>query len=229
MINVFCVAIVVKKFILISLGRLRAPTHFQKPFSILFQYLFNTTWKHFNTITYLHFTKILFIEHNARDICKTVISGKAQNLNKQMAQFVISILFQYFIYILAKFNTFSRSWKPISQSNTFSLLRGNHVGFSYVILHRSKMLLVLTTKLCICAACCLDSQMELKVQSRSQGLGLRGAIYIFKGEKFVFILCWNQFFWAQKYINHVANKFVIMKENFHHGILLWALSGLLIW
>ena len=100
-------------------------THFQEPFSILFQYLFNTNWKNFNTITYLHFSKILFMEDNAKKICKTVISGKEQNLNKQMAEFGISILFQYFMYILDKFNTFSRSWKPIAQFNTFSLPRRN--------------------------------------------------------------------------------------------------------
>ena len=39
-----------------------------------------------------------------------------------MAEFRISILFQYFMYILAEFNTFSRSWKPISQFNTFPIL-----------------------------------------------------------------------------------------------------------
>jgi len=49
------------------------------------------------------------MEDNAKKICKTVISGKEQNLNKQMAEFGISILFQYFMYILDKFNTFSRS------------------------------------------------------------------------------------------------------------------------
>jgi len=39
------------------------PTHFQKTFSILFQYLFNTTWKNFSTATYLHFSKIFLTEH----------------------------------------------------------------------------------------------------------------------------------------------------------------------
>jgi len=37
-----------------------------------------------------------------------------------MAEFRISMLFRYFMYILAKFNTFPRSWKPISQFNTFN-------------------------------------------------------------------------------------------------------------
>jgi len=45
-----------------------------------------------------------------------------------MVDFRIPILFQYFMYNIAKFNTFSRCWKPISQFNAFSILsipRGN--------------------------------------------------------------------------------------------------------
>jgi len=60
--------------------------------------------------------------HNAKSICKTL---KEKKLNKQTDEFGISILFQYFMYILAKFNTFSRSWKLISPFNTFSIPRGN--------------------------------------------------------------------------------------------------------
>jgi len=45
------------------------------------------------------------MEYNAKN--KTAI-GKEQNLNKRMAESAISLLFQYFIYILHKFNTFSR-------------------------------------------------------------------------------------------------------------------------
>jgi len=41
--------------------------------------------------------------------------------------FRISKLFQYLMYILAKFNTFSRSWKPILKFNTVLILRGNPV------------------------------------------------------------------------------------------------------
>ena len=55
-----------------------------------------------------------------KNICITVISSKEQNLNKQMAEFRISILFQYSMYILAKFNIFSWSWKLISKLNTFN-------------------------------------------------------------------------------------------------------------
>jgi len=62
--------------------------------------------------------KIVFMEHNAKNTCTIVISGKEQNLNKRMLKFGISIIFQYFVYIWAKINTFSRSWEPISQSNT---------------------------------------------------------------------------------------------------------------
>jgi len=47
------------------------------------------------------------MEHNAYKICKTVISGKEQN--QLTAEFGIYMLFQYFVYVLAKFNTFSRS------------------------------------------------------------------------------------------------------------------------
>jgi len=31
-----------------------------------------------------------------QNICKTVISGKEQNMNKQMVEFAISILYLYF-------------------------------------------------------------------------------------------------------------------------------------
>jgi len=44
-----------------------------------------------------------------KKICGFVISSKEQNLKKQMVEFSISILFQIFMYILTKFNTFSRS------------------------------------------------------------------------------------------------------------------------
>ena len=60
------------------------------------------------------------MDQNAKTSAKTVINGEEQNLKKQMAEFGISVLFQYFMYILAKFNTFSRSWKAISQFNTFN-------------------------------------------------------------------------------------------------------------
>ena len=49
------------------------------------------------------------MEHNAKNICTTVITGIEQNLNKHMAELGISIPFQYFMYILVKFDTFSRS------------------------------------------------------------------------------------------------------------------------
>jgi len=39
----------------------------------------------------------------------SLISGKEQNLNKQMVEFRIYKLFQYFMYIFAKLDTFSRS------------------------------------------------------------------------------------------------------------------------
>jgi len=57
---------------------------------------------------YLYVPKVLLMEHNAKNICKTFISGKEQNFNKQVTEFGISMLFQYVMCILAKFNTFSR-------------------------------------------------------------------------------------------------------------------------
>jgi len=42
--------------------------------------------------------------------------------------FLFHLVFSYFLYILAKFNTFTRSWKPMLKFNTFSILsisRGN--------------------------------------------------------------------------------------------------------
>jgi len=50
------------------------------------------------------------MEHNAKkhDL-QTFISGKEHSLNKQMTKFGISMLFQYLMHILAKFNTFSSS------------------------------------------------------------------------------------------------------------------------
>jgi len=86
---------------------------FSHIFRNYFPYFLNTlstlNLKNFNTITSLTFSQIIFMEQNAKNICKTVVSGKEQNFNKRMVEFVISILFQYSIYISAKFNTFSRS------------------------------------------------------------------------------------------------------------------------
>jgi len=47
-----------------------------------------------------------------------MIRGKEQNLNKQLAEFGVSTLFQ--MYVLAKLNTFPWFWKLISQFNTFN-------------------------------------------------------------------------------------------------------------
>ena len=74
----------------------RVPAHFQKSFSTFVQCFLSIKWS--NTITYLHFFNILCVEHNAKNICRTVIGGKEQNLDKQMAKLGISILFQHFIY-----------------------------------------------------------------------------------------------------------------------------------
>ena len=57
---------------------------------------------------------------------------KMQNSNKRIAKFEISILFHYCMCILAKFSTFSRSWKPILKINAFSYFQ-NRVGTLYEI------------------------------------------------------------------------------------------------
>ena len=51
----------------------------KKTFSLLFQHLFNTKWKNLTTMTYRYFSKIFFMEHNTKNTCKTVISGKEKN------------------------------------------------------------------------------------------------------------------------------------------------------
>jgi len=113
------------------LAQSRAPTHFQKPFSILFQYLFNTKLKIFNTIIYIISFQKFYSLNTSQKPCRTgVIAGEEQNLNKQMVEFRISAHFQYFMCISAKFNTFSSPWKPISQFNTFPIPRGNPANHS---------------------------------------------------------------------------------------------------
>jgi len=62
------------------------------------------------------------------ELSSVVKRCKEQNLYKEMVEFRISILFQYSTYIFAKFNTFPRPWKRISQFSTFLILsmrRGN--------------------------------------------------------------------------------------------------------
>ena len=75
--------------------QIRVPVHFQKLFCLLFQYLFNTTLKKFNTMPYLQFVKFLIMElnftplHNTAQILncfafsKTVITCKEQDLKNQ--------------------------------------------------------------------------------------------------------------------------------------------------
>ena len=60
------------------------------------------------------------MEHNAKkhDL-QTFISGKEHSLNKQMTKFGISMLFQYLMHILAKFNTFSSSENRFHNSILF--------------------------------------------------------------------------------------------------------------
>jgi len=72
-------------------------------FKNYFPYFFNTFSiqnENFNTITYLHFSKILFMEHKAKISAKLSSAIKNKILINKMAEFGISILFQY---VLAKF------------------------------------------------------------------------------------------------------------------------------
>jgi len=69
------------------------------------------------------------MEHNAKYICKTVISDKQQNLNTQMAEFGIFMLYvhfgkvQYFFKALKTdftsqyfFNTLNTAWEPCDRN-----------------------------------------------------------------------------------------------------------------
>jgi len=55
-------------------------------------------------------------------------SAVNKKIYEQNAEFGISILFQYFVYIFTKFNIFSRSWKLIFKFNPISIQRGKPVG-----------------------------------------------------------------------------------------------------
>jgi len=50
-----------------------------------------------------------FIHQTQRKKTSANNNGKEQNPNKHMAEFGISILFQYFLCVLEKFNTFAMS------------------------------------------------------------------------------------------------------------------------
>jgi len=103
-------------------GAGRVPTHFQELFSTLFQYQIKRLQYH-NLASFFE----NFIDgKQSKKLLQNCHSCNEQNLNKQTATFRISILFQYFVHILAKFNTFSRSWKLISKFNTFSTLSIPH-------------------------------------------------------------------------------------------------------
>ena len=98
-----------------------------------------------------------------KNVCKTVIRGKEQNLNIQTGDFGISMLLQYFGCILAKPNTFSRSWKPIPQLN-ISTPRWNPV---------------LSTSPLSCALCTtpLTSQTGNRTSIQSQTASTAGTLH----------------------------------------------------
>jgi len=56
------------------------------------------------------------MEHNKKDICKTVISREEENLNKQMTELKIYLFFQYFI-------TFWSNWILFQGLETYSAIK----------------------------------------------------------------------------------------------------------
>ena len=80
-------------------------------------YFFNTKWKNFIAIAHLHFFNFI---HGAQ--CKKYLRNchrrKMQNSNRRMAQFEISTLFRYCMFLFGQIQSFfkvleSRFWKPI--------------------------------------------------------------------------------------------------------------------
>jgi len=122
---------------------------FPRIFKNHFPYLFNT----FSILNLRSSTPLLlFIFRNSWSwnsilhIAQHCINNEVLCLQWNSARiFEISFPFripyfcQYLMHILAKFNTFSRSWKPILKFNTFSILsipRGNPVLVKYLTEHR---------------------------------------------------------------------------------------------
>jgi len=98
----------------------RVPTHFQNPFSIP---LVNGI----SSVPPLAIIYPKFYSWNTMQKTSTKLSSAVeQNLNKKMVEFSNFILFQNCMHILAKFNIFLRSWKPISLFNTSSIVSIPH-------------------------------------------------------------------------------------------------------
>ena len=94
------------------------PLIVKKTFSILFQYRFNAEWKIFSIASPL-FVFPNFQSWSTLQKAPAKLSLAVKNkiwINKWLNL----ELFQYFTYILAKFHTDSRSWKSVSQFNTFN-------------------------------------------------------------------------------------------------------------
>jgi len=77
----------------------------------------------FNIINHLHFYKILFTQHNAKNISKTVISGNEQNLNKQMDEFRIIPTFSKLLVSFGQTRNFFKVLKTDLQFSTFNPMR----------------------------------------------------------------------------------------------------------
>jgi len=121
--------VVSTKGILVLCSKNRVPTNFQNPFSILFQDLFNTKLKSLiPSFTVAQFFENLIDGRQCKNICRTVISGKEQNVNKQMPEFGIfhtfSILYAYFVQIQYFFKVLKTDF-TIQFFSFISKLRGN--------------------------------------------------------------------------------------------------------
>jgi len=81
----------------------------------------STTQKKTKIVTSLHFFKILFIENKAKNNCKTVISGKEQNLNKKW----LNLEFPFFFNNLVTFWPNSILFKVLKFNNS---ILSNRVG-----------------------------------------------------------------------------------------------------
>ena len=106
---------------------------FSKTLFCTFQYLFNSERNNFNTITSLHFSKILFMEHKAKNICKTVINGNEQNFNKKW----LNLEFPYYFNTLFTFGPKSTLFQGLENrfnNSILPILLGNpDYGGNFVI------------------------------------------------------------------------------------------------
>jgi len=97
------------------------PTHIQKRFSILFQYLFSTELKDFNISTWLRFSKLLLMEHNEKTSAElsSAVTNKIwkKRLNLEFPYFfnILCTFLPYSIHFQGlenRFRNFNTAWEP---------------------------------------------------------------------------------------------------------------------